>query len=89
MKLRILKQIIINCVSKSKDRCTVRSEFAYFVHRTLNRAVPAYRTSVQFLKRTVPWYGTFFSVLYLQLIWLNNDPLVTYATDVGVFFIYI
>ena len=33
---------------------TVRSEFAYYVPRTLNRTVPAYRTSVQFLKRTVP-----------------------------------
>ena len=34
---------------------TVRSEFAYYVPRTLNRTVPAYRTSVQFLKRTVPF----------------------------------
>ena len=33
---------------------TVRSEFAYYVPRTLNRTVPAYRTSLQFLKRTVP-----------------------------------
>ena len=33
---------------------TVRSEFAYYVPRTLNHTVPAYRTSVQFLKRTVP-----------------------------------
>ena len=37
---------------------TVRSEFAYDVPRTLNRTVPAYRTSVQFLsvpyQRTVP-----------------------------------
>ena len=33
---------------------TVRSEFAYYVPRTLNRTVPAYRTSVQCLKRTVP-----------------------------------
>ena len=33
---------------------TVRSEFAYYVPRTLNRTVPAYRTSVQLLKRTVP-----------------------------------
>ena len=37
---------------------TVRSEFAYYVPRTLNRTVPAYRTSVQFLKRTVPTYRT-------------------------------
>ena len=37
---------------------TVRSEFAYYVPRTLNRAVPAYRTSVQFLKHTVPTYRT-------------------------------
>ena len=33
---------------------TVRSEFDYYVPRTFNRTVPAYRTSVQFLKRTVP-----------------------------------
>ena len=31
----------------------VRSEFAYYVPRTLNRTIPAYRTSAQFLKRTV------------------------------------
>ena len=36
----------------------VHSEFAYYVPRTLNRTVPAYRTSVQFLKRTVPTYRT-------------------------------
>ena len=35
---------------------TVRSEFAYYVPRILNCAVPAYRTSVQFLKQTVPSY---------------------------------
>ena len=34
----------------------VRSEFAYYVPRTLNRTVPAYRTSFPFLKRTVPTY---------------------------------
>ena len=34
---------------------TVRSEFAYYVPWTLNRTVPAYRTSVQFLKRTIPY----------------------------------
>ena len=34
----------------------VRLEFAYYVPRTLNRTVTAYRTSVQFLKRTVPTY---------------------------------
>ena len=38
----------------SKDGSPVRSEFAYYVLRTFNRTVPAYRTSVQFLKRTVP-----------------------------------
>ena len=37
---------------------TVRSEFAYYVPHTLNRTVPAYRTSVQFLKRTVPTFRT-------------------------------
>ena len=26
-----------------------------------------------------PWYGTFFCVPYLQSIWLNNYPLMTYA----------
>ena len=31
----------------------VRSEFAYYVPRTFNRTVPAYRTSVHILKRTV------------------------------------
>ena len=36
----------------------VRSEFAYYVPRTLNRTVLAYRTSVQVLKRTVPTYRT-------------------------------
>ena len=35
---------------------TERSELAYYVPRTLNRTVPAYRTSVHFLKRTVPTY---------------------------------
>ena len=33
---------------------TLRSKFAYYVPRTLNRTVPAYRNSVQFFKRTVP-----------------------------------
>ena len=41
------------CVT-GKDGSTVRSEFAHYVPRSLNRTVPAYRTSVQFLKRTVP-----------------------------------
>ena len=36
----------------------VRSELAYYVPRSLNRIVPAYHTSVQFLKRTVPAYRT-------------------------------
>ena len=70
-------------------RMAVRSEFAYHVSCTFNRTVPAYRSSVQFLKsilRTLPWYGTFFCVPYLQSIWLNNDPLMTYATYVDVFF---
>ena len=31
----------------------VRTKFAYYVPRIFNRTVPAYRTSVQFLKRTV------------------------------------
>ena len=33
---------------------SLRSEFAYDVTRTLNRTVPAYRTSVQSYQRTVP-----------------------------------
>ena len=37
---------------------TPRLKFAYNVPLTLNRTVPAYRTSVQFLKRTVPTYRT-------------------------------
>ena len=37
---------------------TVRSEFAYYVPRTLNSTVPVHRTSVQFLKRTEPTYRT-------------------------------
>ena len=47
-------------IGKSKDGSTVRlrSEFAYYVPRTLNLTVPAYHTSVQFLKRTVPTYRT-------------------------------
>ena len=36
----------------------IRSEFAYYVPRILNRTVLAYRTSVQFWKRTVPTYPT-------------------------------
>ena len=36
---------------------TVRSEFAYYVPRTLNRTVPAYRTSIQLLKR-IPYQRT-------------------------------
>ena len=42
----------------SKDGSMVRSEFAYYVPRTFNRTVPAYRTSVQFLKHTLPTNGT-------------------------------
>ena len=41
-----------------KDGSTVRSEFAYYIPRTLNRTVPAYRTSIQFLKRAVTTYRT-------------------------------
>ena len=37
---------------------TVRSEFAHYVPRTLNRTAPAYRNLVQFLKCTVPTYRT-------------------------------
>ena len=45
-------------VSQGWQYGTVRSEFAYYVLRSLNHTVPAYRTSVQFLKRTVPEYRT-------------------------------
>ena len=46
------------CNNQGWQYGTLRSEFAYYVLRTLNRTVPAYRTSVQFLKRTVPTYRT-------------------------------
>ena len=46
------------CQEQEWQYGTVRSEFAYYVPRTLNRTVPAYRTSIQFLKRTVPTYRT-------------------------------
>ena len=36
---------------------TLRSEFDYYVPRTFNCTVPAYRTSVQFLKRPIPTYS--------------------------------
>ena len=37
---------------------TIPVKFASYVPRTLNRIVSANRTSVQFLKRTVPTYRT-------------------------------
>ena len=52
----IFEDDVIMHVMSSKDGSTVRSEFAYYVPRTLNRTIPAYRTSVQFLERTVPTY---------------------------------
>ena len=42
----------------AKDGSTVRLEFTYYVPRTLNRTVPAYCVSVQFLKRILPTYHT-------------------------------
>ena len=36
----------------------VRSKVACYVPSPFNRTVPAYRTSVQFLKRTAPTYRT-------------------------------
>ena len=42
------------CCEQGWQYDTVHLEFAYYVPRTLNRTAPAYRTSVQFLKRTVP-----------------------------------
>ena len=50
--------VVFFCFVTSKDGSTVRLEFAYYVPRTLNRTVPAYRISVQFLKRIVPTYRT-------------------------------
>ena len=38
--------------------CRIRI-IAYYVPRILNRTVPAYRTSVQFLKRIVPCFFTY------------------------------
>ena len=49
---------MLQCSQQGWQYGTVRSEFAYYVPRTLNRTIPAYRTSVQFLKRTVPTYRT-------------------------------
>ena len=69
---------------------TVRSEFEYGVPCTFNRTVSAYRTSVQFLKRALPvnrtLLGTFFTYRILQSVWLNKDPLMTYAIYVNVLF---
>ena len=45
----------------------VRSEFAYYVPRILNRTVLAYRTSVQFFKRTVLQFN-FSSVPYQRTL---------------------
>ena len=52
------KTVKIGIHSQEWQYSTVRTEFAYYVPRTLNCTVPAYRTSVQFLKRTVPTYHT-------------------------------
>ena len=49
---------IPHCLEQGWQYGTVRSEFAYYVPLTLNRTVPAYRTSFQFLKRTKPTYRT-------------------------------
>ena len=64
------------------------SEFAYYVPRTLSRTVPAYRTSVQFLKRTVPTYRTRTitkkayrtSVPYFLAKIVAYRPVLTYCT---------
>ena len=45
-------------VAAIKNDSTVRSELAYYVSRTLNRTIPAYRTLVQFLMHTVPTHRT-------------------------------
>ena len=47
---------------------TVRSEFAYYVPGTFNRTVPAYRTSVQSLKRTVPTFRTLVRYVFLLTV---------------------
>ena len=51
-------RLILSCCPRSQgwQYVTVRSEFAYYLLRTLNSTAPAYRTSVQFLKRIVPMY---------------------------------
>ena len=63
LKIKLLAKIILivvmlNYLVMNKDGSTVRSEFAYYLPRTLNSTVPAYHTSVQFLKRIVPTYRT-------------------------------
>ena len=52
----ITRSIII--FNKIGSTVRVRSEFVYYVPRTLNRTAPAYRRSVKFLKHTVPLYRT-------------------------------
>ena len=63
---------------------TVRSEFAYYVPRTLNRTVPAYRTSVQVLKRTVPTYriGTITKKAYRTSVLYFSAKIEAYRTYV-------
>ena len=56
-KVQMIGKIISH--DQGRQYGTVRSEFAYYVPCTLNRTMPAYRASVQFLKRTVPAYRTF------------------------------
>ena len=46
------------CFEQGWQYGTVCLEFAYYISRTLSRTIPAYHTSVQFLKRTVPTYRT-------------------------------
>ena len=63
---------------------TIRSELAYYVPRTLHRTVPAYRTSVQFLKssvavplqqrHTVPAYRTSWRKLRHIVQYLRTVP---------------
>ena len=68
----------------AKDGSTLGSEFAYYVLRTLNRTVPAYRTSsVQFLKRNVPYpYHYKKGVLYQRTLLLSKNWGVPYRTYV-------
>ena len=66
-KLKYFEIFDLSC-SQGWQYGTVRSEFAYYEPRTFNCSVPAYRTSVQFLKRTVPTYRTLERYAFLSTV---------------------